>query len=257
MTPYDRLRDILKEAQQLLQDVTPNEDNSPKFSPDWDVANQYRQSARRAMEVIRRWRDLITNLQDHHPLLEPGKIYTSKRQLLQDMTAISRNAGYEQHPDDEAVDNLADAMKAKLSFKRSTGVEGWQTMPAEDLRAGLRRHLEKGDPIDVANYCMMLHARGESTASTDAAGPTPEAGQTKQPPQHINGIPYTEVLEETIARFCKNYVVPERFIDTPGYRQMVDEAKARQIERTVNMLSRQLEERGRDKSNPPGEAAGE
>lgn len=253
MTPYDRLRDILKEAQQLLQDVTPNEDDRPKFSPDWDVANQYRQSARRAMEVIRRWRDLITNLQDHHPLLEPGKIYTSKRLLLKDMTTISRNAGYEQHPDDEAVDNLADAMKAKLSFKRSTGVEGWQTMPVEQLRAGLRRHLEKGDPVDVANYCMMLHARGESTTST------PEAGQTqaKAPPQHINGFPYTEVLEGTITRFCENYVVPERFIDTPRYRQMVDEAKARQIERTVNMLSRQLEERGMDQSNPPGEAAGE
>lgn len=25
----------------------------------------------------------------------------------------------------------------------------------------LREHVDKGDPVDVANFCMMLHQRGE------------------------------------------------------------------------------------------------
>jgi len=69
-----------------------------------------------------------------------------------------------QHIDDQGVDKLSEAMKAKLKQKRSDGRRGWQNKSectAEDLSNMLRAHVEKGDPVDVANFCMMLHYRGE------------------------------------------------------------------------------------------------
>jgi hypothetical protein len=70
------------------------------------------------------------------------------------------------HPDDEAVDRFAAAMKAKLATARAKGRSGWEDKTQchqEDLALDLRKHVHKGDPVDVANFAMMLHQRGEST----------------------------------------------------------------------------------------------
>lgn len=70
----------------------------------------------------------------------------------------------QQHPDDVAVDRFAAAMKEKLAIARAKGRGGWDDK--EDLEVHLsnllRHHVEKGDPVDVANFCMFLHQRGES-----------------------------------------------------------------------------------------------
>lgn len=62
--------------------------------------------------------------------------------------------------DDEAVDKLAEAMKAKLREKSGQGRGGWQDCRSERLSAMLRDHVEKGDPVDVANFCAFLFAIG-------------------------------------------------------------------------------------------------
>jgi|GEM_PF-3859138 len=68
------------------------------------------------------------------------------------------------HPDDLAVDAFAAAMKAKLARKRAQGYGGWDS-PTDcteaELSNLLRDHVEKGDPLDVGNFAMMLHQRGE------------------------------------------------------------------------------------------------
>lgn len=69
-----------------------------------------------------------------------------------------------EHPDDIAVDRFAVAMKAKLARKRAEGHGGWEDKAdcsQAFLSFLLREHVEKGDPVDVANFCMMLHQRGE------------------------------------------------------------------------------------------------
>lgn len=71
------------------------------------------------------------------------------------------------HTDDEAVDRFAKAMKAKLALARANGRYGWNdptVCSPQDLSRMLREHVEKGDPVDVANFCMMLHQRGEIVA---------------------------------------------------------------------------------------------
>ena len=69
------------------------------------------------------------------------------------------------HPDDAAVDALATLMKAKLAKQRAKGYGGWDTdCTRERLSELLRGHVDKGDPVDVANFCAFLSARGEGIA---------------------------------------------------------------------------------------------
>lgn len=75
-----------------------------------------------------------------------------------------------QHPDDAAVDAFAQAMKEKLAAARTKGRGGWQDCPPQELSRMLREHVEKGDPRDVANFCMFLWSLGHGIAA-----PTPPA----------------------------------------------------------------------------------
>ncbi|HGL6311159.1 TPA: hypothetical protein ACKFZV_001351 [Burkholderia multivorans] len=60
----------------------------------------------------------------------------------------------EPHSDDVAVDSFATAMKHKLALARAKGRGGWETCSPADLSRMLREHVEKGDPRDVANFCV-------------------------------------------------------------------------------------------------------
>lgn len=64
-----------------------------------------------------------------------------------------------EHPDDQAVAGFAVAMHAKMALSRAKGREGWEDCDIEHLADELVRHVAKGDPVDVANFAMMLHAR--------------------------------------------------------------------------------------------------
>lgn len=70
----------------------------------------------------------------------------------------------EQHSDDLAVDRFATAMKAKMAKQRAKGYGGWDQVAActdKSLADKLMGHTKKGDPVDVANFCMMLHQRNQ------------------------------------------------------------------------------------------------
>lgn len=79
-------------------------------------------------------------------------------------SAPARETVFKLHQDDAAVHRFAFAMKEKLAMKRAEGRGGWQDKElcsGDYLSQLLREHIEKGDPVDVANFCMMLHSRGE------------------------------------------------------------------------------------------------
>jgi hypothetical protein len=77
----------------------------------------------------------------------------------------------DRHSDDAAVDRFAARMKWKLAQKRNQGLSGWQdrAWTPEMISQALREHVEKGDPLDVANYCMFLAARNEPIAPAPAS----------------------------------------------------------------------------------------
>lgn len=52
------------------------------------------------------------------------------------------------------------AMKKKLELRFKEGRGGYKDMSSTSLSLLLRALVEKGDPVDVANVCMMLHANG-------------------------------------------------------------------------------------------------
>jgi hypothetical protein len=76
-----------------------------------------------------------------------------------------------QHSDDAAVDALAALMKSKLAKQRAKGYAGWDTSECtqQHLTNLLRTHVDKGDLIDVANFCAFLSARGEGIAAPQPA----------------------------------------------------------------------------------------
>lgn len=61
-----------------------------------------------------------------------------------------------------SVQKLAAAMIIKLDQKRAEGRTGWWDASAEDLSKMLIAHVFKGDPVDVANFCMMLHYKKQA-----------------------------------------------------------------------------------------------
>lgn len=84
------------------------------------------------------------------------------------------------HPDDSAVDALAVLMKAKLAEKRAMGYGGWNDKtqcPQQRLSDMLRAHVDKGDPVDVANFCAMLSSRGEGIAAAPQVAVPVERGE--------------------------------------------------------------------------------
>lgn len=83
------------------------------------------------------------------------------------VAALSTQCNDNLHPDDIAVDQFAAAMKAKLAKKRAEGRGGWEDKRGctnGHLSQLLVEHVDKGDPVDVGNFCMMLHARRERIA---------------------------------------------------------------------------------------------
>jgi hypothetical protein len=59
-----------------------------------------------------------------------------------------------------AVAAFAREMEQKLLRKARAGKEGWDTVAPESLARLFAEHLPKGDPVDLANFLMMLHRQG-------------------------------------------------------------------------------------------------
>lgn len=92
--------------------------------------------------------------------------YEALRKRCEAVEADAQDAARDgAHPDDVAVDAFGAAMKDKLAAARAKGRGGWNgEEPGMQQRLSdmLRVHVEKGDPRDVANFCMFLHQRGET-----------------------------------------------------------------------------------------------
>ncbi len=64
--------------------------------------------------------------------------------------------------DDDAVIAFAYAMQNKMFLSSRKGRSGWQNCSEENLWQMLKEHINKGDPVDVANFAMMIwHNRKE------------------------------------------------------------------------------------------------
>lgn len=73
------------------------------------------------------------------------------------------NIPYPEHIDDVATLRFSNAMRQKLATCRDNGRYGWNDpslCSSEYLAALLYSSVDRGDVVDIANFCMMLHQRG-------------------------------------------------------------------------------------------------
>ena len=80
------------------------------------------------------------------------------------MTGLDDNL-HEALIDEAGVDTFATAMKTKLAKKRSEGRGGWAhpTECSQDALLGmLKKHIDKGDMVDIGNLAMMIFNRQQS-----------------------------------------------------------------------------------------------
>lgn len=65
-------------------------------------------------------------------------------------------------PDDNAIDDFASQMKAKMWSAGERGRGGWEDnsqVTIHQLAEMLVAEVKKGDPVDIANFCMMIFTR--------------------------------------------------------------------------------------------------
>ena len=112
----------------------------------------------------------------------------SVRRLEADMEALKAELAALrnpiQHEDDIAVNEFAVKMKDKLKNSREAkGRHGWKTANSAYLAQLLIKHVEKGDPVDIANFCMMLeHLRPRNNGPIKHAWEA-ELAALKAPPK--------------------------------------------------------------------------
>lgn len=116
------------------------------------------------------------------------------------------------HPDDAGVDRFAAALKAKLAEARAKGRDGWyhdEPDMQQRLSDMLREHVDKGDPRDVANFCMFLHQRGEAIL------PASEAAQ-----EQLSGADRAALVERF--RVASRALVKERKVFAEDVETLCD-----------------------------------
>jgi hypothetical protein len=64
--------------------------------------------------------------------------------------------------DNNGVASFSEAMRRKLGKTRAKGRGGWQQCANADLWQMLREHIDKGDPVDIGNFAMMIHQNMEA-----------------------------------------------------------------------------------------------
>lgn len=118
--------------------------------------------AERAGEVLPRLR----KADEYEPLGHDGWEAADLITALLAQNAALRAERDEPHWDDHCVNQFAKMMREKMALSRAKGRSGWNDpnqCSVEYLRDLLYEHLDKGDPVDVANFCMMLRHYDAST----------------------------------------------------------------------------------------------
>lgn len=106
---------------------------------------------------------------------------------------------------DRAVDDFAEFMKRKLDKAKQSGRTGWDSpsWSPEDISAALHEHVRKGDPTDVANFCMFLAYRGEPIHPAPAA-PGPAASSAVPKGYALVPLVLTEHMHAAAVRAAIN-----------------------------------------------------
>lgn len=139
-------------------------DGKPKSNTDATLIKALRTQTNEAQKNMELSKVLIARLDAFNELwiIHPNGMVELKSAFIRDNEPVELSKPYMgSHPDDEAVNMFAAAMKAKLALKREQGASGWEIAEPEMLEFRLAEQANKShiDPIDVANYAAFLWNR--------------------------------------------------------------------------------------------------
>lgn len=128
--------------------------------------------------------------------------------------APSETSGAQMEMSDEwAQEVFSKRMLVKLEASAAKGRNGWQQCSQESLSRMLREHVDKGDPVDVANFCMFLDALGYGIAPAAQHQGEPVAWRFRWDYDHGNG-------------WCRNAV---RFVESMEHVEHEDKSTWREV----------------------------
>ena len=111
--------------------------------------------------------EAMSSLESYGHVVKKAKVIALIRQYQArcEPVAIEQGADEENErlQDETGIWRISQAMKKKLSLKREQGRGGWwngERCEISFLEQLFWEHVEKGDIIDIANFCMMLFNRG-------------------------------------------------------------------------------------------------
>lgn len=102
--------------------------------------------------------------------------------------------------DDDAVKEFAKRMANKLALSAEKGRDGWNGCSDKELSVMLREHVEKGDPIDVANFCMMLSLKGHDILPSTVSPEQQAFSEAAERAKFIEAFNITTVRFDEITR---------------------------------------------------------
>ena len=89
------------------------------------------------------------------------------RLVSEDELIYMLSIAHAEYLENKAVDYLAKQMKQRLAEKRLQGYGGWTNCDKSTMLDGLNKSVDKGNPVDVANYCALFLARNDTTNNLD------------------------------------------------------------------------------------------
>lgn len=98
-----------------------------------------------------------------------------------------------------------------MAESRAKGRSCWETCTPTYLSRLLREHVEKGDPVDVANFCMMLSIGGHGIAPVDPVQGVATADET--PPTVAPGPEYSWAFDEESERYSGSHPTVQEAIE--------------------------------------------
>lgn len=93
-----------------------------------------------------------------------GLIYVCRQHIFEACNSLAFTPTFDMEKayDNNGVDSMAQAMRARLSDKRLQGFYGWwnkEQCSIEQLRGLLMEAVAKGKMVDIANFAMMVYCR--------------------------------------------------------------------------------------------------
>jgi hypothetical protein len=176
------------------------------------------------LELLKRIRQRIWECKHEAIMSDKEGVVNHVYELLPEINAAIKRATPEPSgeasiaqylPTDErnALNGLYEAMAKKLYDKWAEGFSGFECASADHLSNSLRKHVEKGDTIDVANICAFLHHNGQRILA------------------HPSADSRDDVLEE-VARVCESAKFKW---STPGLARDEIAAAIRTLKRQRNL----------------------